>query len=203
MNGLRKIRERTVGLVILTIIPELGECAVLQRRGSWDFENNREQPWPGGCRLPILYGAFEEDHLLGTLRRKSAEEFGEAFSFFLTSNSIFYEFVYQVKKDDKPLFTIFAGAFSYEYLKLIRLQPSSGGLMFIRREDLDLVADLSRVPKSTPINFPALLPEELEAVKKGFDAFSPLASYCKPAPSLSNAVIHQPGIISREGDVRA
>lgn len=203
MSGLRKIKERTVGLAILTIIPELGECAVLQRRGSWDFENNREQPWPGGCRLPILFSTFEENDLIRTFRRKSAEEFGEAFYSFLKSNTIHHKLVYQVKKDDNPLFMIFATAFPYEYLKLIRLQPSSGGLIFIRREDLDLVADLSRVHRGTPINFPALLPEELEAVKKGFENFTPLANHCQSAPSLPNNLIRQPGIVSREGDVRA
>ena len=177
--------ERSVGLIVMAEISEMGLVAVLQERGRFNTEKMRPESWPGVCQVTAHGKLKEEESFEAALKREITEELGKEFydSFFVlgalsraggrTQEGILLE-VYREETPEKIVITFAAKVLDY-YLCLIRLGPDTGGLRFVRREEVEKIVDLRGfnrqigVPDRMTV---AMFPDEKEAVAKAFTLFA-------------------------------
>lgn len=164
-------QRKSAGLLLMTKVPDLGLCAVLQRRGEWDFEKNKYESWPGGCQITV-HGKLEEGELFATgLWREVKEELGIWLFGKLNDDCIELQqsiVDYLVIYEDYKVIT-FMLFVNYDLLKLIRLHPSSGGLRFLPQSHVDSIKPMQEFAKNIFITEAAMFSDEIKAVRKAFE----------------------------------
>lgn len=175
-------KKRSVGLVVLTEVPGLGVVVVLQRRGKNNPEKFEEgkinESYPGGCRVTChgrVRGIYCDER--DALYRKSLEEIGKDASFFvLTFFNQFVELVRHEGDDESSVIFGFVVHNGVEFLKKIRLHPSSGGLELLSQGEVRNIRNLGDFDKRvgvTDSGVIAMFPDEVEAVRLAFEKLVP------------------------------
>lgn len=164
--------KQSVGVVLITNLPGKGPCAVLQRRGFWNFEKMKPESWPNGCQVTAHGGVEEGEKLLQALEREAREELGEEFVEHATLR-MFAEDKLQVvfvHENEKRSVTTFGMEIPHESLRLIRLQPDSGGLFFVTADDLEEIENLDKFDRlgGVPSGRIAMFEDEKQAVARAF-----------------------------------
>ncbi|HCC59897.1 MAG: hypothetical protein A2601_01835 [Candidatus Staskawiczbacteria bacterium RIFOXYD1_FULL_37_73] len=166
--------EKSVGLVLVTEVPDLGVAAVLRERGFWNFEETDYQSWPGVCQVTVLGKLGPNETFLLALRCETEEELGTRFlNAFWPGHKDLVE-VFHEKTEEKEV-VIFSAKVDFYMLNLIRLEPSTGSIRFLTQCGLDYVWDFRNFSKKAQIvpdrTMIAMFPDEAEAVKKAFKHF--------------------------------
>jgi len=173
--------ERSVGLIVMTEIPERGLVAVLRERGRFNFEEMKREKFPGGYQVTAHGKLKRGESLPQALLREVGEELGPRIRRWLKANlergrtgKPFLTEVYNGRvSEDKDVVT-YAASMPAERLHDILLESSSGGLLLLRRQEVKRIADLtsfgevSGVPNRKII---AMFTYHKEAVVKAFAHF--------------------------------
>jgi hypothetical protein len=160
--------KRTVGLVVLTNIESLGGLvAILQVRGEFNNETMRPETWPGGCQVTVHGACNEAETQLETLLREAREEMGARFA------QMIHQF--HPVNEEGANFMMYAIP---DVVKNVQLHGGSGGLRFIRPDQVDSIVNLKDFDRKTGVTdrrITAMFPDEKEAVRLAFEKFSKLA----------------------------
>ncbi|WKZ26684.1 MAG: NUDIX domain-containing protein [Candidatus Paceibacterota bacterium] len=175
-------KKRSVGLVVLTKVPEVGVVAVLQRRGKFNPEKLADgkikESYPGGCQV-TCHGRVElgDDDEEAALLREAQEELGlEAAHKLLVQNRgrLVKLVEHRGDTEDATTFGIFMP--DPDFLKLIHLGPSSGGLELLPGSEVGNICHLRDFDKSTGVtdlDVIAMYYDERGAVRLAFDKLVP------------------------------
>ena len=166
--------EKSVGLIILTEIPDKGLVAVLRENGFYNLNTMSPEPWPGGCRFTIYGELSNGETFLSGLRCEIEEEFGHVFinEFWPKFRNSSIE-VSRTKKQDREI-VIFAVKIDRFLLASARLQPN-GGIRFLMPCSIYSVRDIRTYPRQVGIfdrSAIAMFSNEKEAVRKAFEHLS-------------------------------
>ncbi len=174
----QKAKKRSVGLVVLTDIPGMGVVAVLRRRGKINPEKDDfHESYPGGCQV-TCHGKVkpEDDKEDEALLREAGEEIGqEAAHKLLVQN----RGRLTVLVDDREANAVTFGIFmpDPDFIHLIRLEVSSGGLELLPQSEIgnirDLLRDFDKRTGVTDTNVIAMFPDEIKAVRLAFEILAP------------------------------
>lgn len=122
--------NKSVGLFIVTKLPNDDLVALLQARGRWNFETDKLETYPGCCQATASGGVGENESYEEAARREAYEELGPTFSVLVLE---------AFKRGDVYTLPIvkegvqnYALLVEYVATKKIALHPSSGGLRSIR-----------------------------------------------------------------------
>ena len=167
--------EKSVGLVLLTEVPDLGISAVLRERGFYNFEETKFESWPGACQVTVHGKLGPNETFMQALRCETEEELGSRFlnAFWPVHHNNMVEVVHLLT--DKKEVLIYAAKIDFCLLNLIRLCPDSGSIRFLLRHELGSVRDIRDYTKEDGAwnrALVAMFPDEKEAVKRAFELFS-------------------------------
>jgi len=165
--------EKSVGLVLITEVPDLGVAAVLRERGFWNFEEMKFESWPGACQVTVHGKLGPNETFMQAIRCEIEEELGTRFlnAFWPGFKSLVE--VSHEKTEEKEVVTL-ATKVDFYMLNLIRLDPSAGSIRFLTPCELDCVQDVRNFSKNQGVpdrTIIAMFPDEAEAVKKAFKHF--------------------------------
>ncbi len=168
-------QKQSVRIILFTELPEKGFVALLQKRGSYNFEEMKDETRPGGSQ-PTAHGGVEPgETILQALNREIFEELRNAWMEKDTPNQIVE--LYRLETPEKLVVT-YGVKIQPEATKKIRLEPSSGGLIPITEAELKSIKDLDSFDKKlgVPENHTiAVFPDNIEALRKGFEKFRPIS----------------------------
>ena len=172
-------KERFVGLIIMTkLVDSTGSsklAVILQRIGRWDFQNKARLDYPGCCKISAHGKLKEGEDFLQGLLRKSQDEFGNDFAkIIMGDNSSLKEIVYS--DTNKTEIRIYSVLVSEDDLKTIRLNPCTGGLDPVIKEEFEgnkgpvkIYSEMNAFGVHPAII--ALFEDEITAVRKAFEAY--------------------------------
>ena len=168
------MKKTSVGIILLTEIQSMGGLgAILQIRGEFNHEKMGTESWPGSCQITAhgrVKTPFSNHYDLQLeLTREILEELGVL--------PILRKFELLVHKNDEneEVFT-WGALIQKEEIDKLRLNAATGGLRLISREKLGAIMNLRDFDKEVGIRdrtITAMFPDEIEAVKKAFEAFAP------------------------------
>lgn len=174
-------KKRSVGLVVLTEIPNIGVVALLRRRGKVNPEKEDfRESYPGGCQVTCHGRAEEGESFENALFREMREEVG----FHLVDFPVRHQLVVLVDNPGEKEDVITYGAMIpwgdmiYALRSRIRLESSSGGLEFLLQSEVDNIQNLRDFDKRagvTDLNVIAMFEDEIEAVRLAFEKLVPQA----------------------------
>jgi len=162
--------DKSVGLIVLTEIPELGMVALLRERGYLNLEKMAPESWPGLCQVTV-HGRLEDDEtFFDALLRETCEELGQDFAFYLSG------LIAQDPKKLREVLHTYDGGKEVITLcicvelwmaKKIRLAPDSGALRPVNKGKAEEIVDTIGFKKKegvpTRITI-AMFPDERDAV---------------------------------------
>lgn len=133
-------QKLSVGLVVLTDVPSLGKVAILQRRGEWNHEKMGPESFPGICQVTCHGSLSENETFEQALLREAEEELGSEAMGLIAAAEERNELVMILQRDlgDK-IVRSYALPMPADFLKILRLGPSSGGIRLLRTEELDAI----------------------------------------------------------------
>jgi 8-oxo-dGTP pyrophosphatase MutT (NUDIX family) len=158
-------KKRSVGLVILTKIEDLGWVAMLQRRGEFDLEKMKPQSFPGAYQVTVHGGCKLEEDDIQALTREIKEELGEEFYKTLDLNKVVE---ISIKETFDKVISTFGIVIPQEFLKRI---PSAVGLKPVNEREADNIIPLHEADKKLGITdnrVTAMFKDEITAVKVVF-----------------------------------
>jgi hypothetical protein len=164
--------KKSVGIIVITRIPNGELAAVLQRRGVFNFEKTKRESYPGCSQVTAHGGLKEGEGFYDGLIRESLEELGEEFVQLAKNDTELFELVHD-NDTEKEVITF--GAFvAWERIKSIRLLPESGGIDIVPQSEIGSLVEITKDMKETGCSpsIRALFPDEIEAIKKAFDLVS-------------------------------
>jgi hypothetical protein len=148
----------------------LGPFVLLQCRGEWDYEKNRPESYPGCVQATASGGLEPEDaDADAAMRRETRQELGDAFAdlVFAETSAPLHEWHCDERERHATFYlaTVPEGA-----LALIRLHPSSGGLVRVRpgARIIDMYVECTREEGMPDRHVLAAFQEVIEAVPKAF-----------------------------------
>lgn len=159
-------KKRAVGIIIVTD----NNVAILQIRGSFNTEKMGPESWPGGCQVTAHGGCNPGESDEEALFREINEELGPEVATALKGLMVdpFMKLIAQ-KEDDKKIVKTFALRVpTIDFLKRVRLHPSSGGLRLVTSLDLSKIRNLSDFDKNEGVpnrQTIAMFNDEAEALK--------------------------------------
>lgn len=177
-----------VGLIVVTLIENGAggeeKAAVLQRRGTYNFEKRKPESYPGGCQLTVTGKIERSESPSQALEREIGEELGREFrqNFFerdVTSKLLFFG-----ETGERAVWGTFL---CVSTLRQVTLHPSSGGFVLVSERGLQRVKDLSKCNKGRGVrrqNQIAMFSDELEFVKLAFAKLKTPQGVRKPEPAL-------------------
>jgi len=166
--------EKSVGLVVLTEIPEMGLVAVLQERGRFNTGKMKPESWPGGCQVTAHGKVRKGEKCVQALLREVGEELGRTASQFIRNCINDLVVVSHFQKTDKEVVT-YAVKLEPSFLKRIRLGSDSGGLRYVQQKDINNTICLDSSNRTAGILYRptiGMFPDEKEALIKAFACFS-------------------------------
>ncbi len=168
-------QQASVGLLVFTELPNLGLCAVLQRRGEFNTEKTAPESWPGGCQV-TAHGKLEEgENFEDAIRREIAEELGAGF---FGQCYPFFGRLVEANRSETPnkIVVTFAIRVDVSALKHIRLGPDSGGLVYFPlTRSISDITDLTAFNKTTGVPDRATIAmfnDEIEALRLARNCFA-------------------------------
>ncbi len=157
-----------VGLLMMTQNPESGELiAVLQVRGDFNFEKNKPESFSGGYQLTVHGKREGGEESMETLAREMKEEL-----------KVDIAEIKKLKKGIKLLnreITEKGEIINYgvivpeSIIDSIELHPSSGGLKFTKKEELNKVQNLENYRGGVPEGVVAMFEDQKEATHIAFE----------------------------------
>ena len=167
--------EKSVGIIVLTRIPEMGLVAILRERG-WINPKKADyrESWPGGCQVTAHGKLQEDDDFYDALFREITEELGEDASGRIRDHANELVEVFRLQKENKNVVT-YAIKLEPSFIEDIRLGPESGAIRLVRPEEANSIIDLFSLDKSTGVQYRrtiAMFPDEKQAVINAFARFS-------------------------------
>lgn len=159
---------KSVGLEVLTRLPEANELtAILQIRGEFNHENMGPESYPGGCQITV-HGKLEDGETeVMALFREIREELGD---------SAYMQFYYVrhnwMSLNQTEMTTNFGIFLESDFLKCLRLSPSSGGIRLITRAQVEQIQDLRQFDKKVGVTdrgITAMFADEKEALRLAFE----------------------------------
>ena len=175
------MKKTSVGIILLTEIQSMGGLvAILQIRGEFNHEKKGPESWPGGCQISA-HGKVEDPnhspwHLAQEMYREVGEELGDDFKEAIIHDPLCRIQLLVHKDDEKEEVFTYGARISADQLGMVRLNASTGGLRLMNKEKLDAIMNLRDFDKEVGIRdrtITAMFPDEIEAVKKAFEAFAP------------------------------
>ncbi len=168
-------KKRSVGLVVLTDLPERGRVAALQVRGEWNFEKMKPESWPGACQVTV-HGKVEEcdKNWEDALFREASEEMegGVSSAVYLARGNNYLRPISQEIEAGEEVRT-YALLLNPKDFESVRLHVSSGGIRFVTEEQARQVWNIHQFKKNegVPRDITAMFPDEMVAVLKAFEHF--------------------------------
>jgi len=163
--------KTSVGLVILTEIPEYGLVAVSQRRGKFDVEKMKKESYPGGIQVSA-HGHLEDgEDFIDGLYREVGEELGKEVAIRLKDAKDSVLEINRVVNDKEEVVTYMV-KFPAEFLKEVKLSASTAGLEYISEKDVASISDLKGIDKIEGVadgRMIAMFLDEKEAIAKAFE----------------------------------
>lgn len=193
-------KRRVVGLLVMTELPEMGLVAVLQRRGEFNHEKMGPESFPGALQLTVWGGMEDDETPYGAMLREAEEELGkDVLSMlddptgkaaldavlrqqlgketddFLKDLEIDLDAgkpkeIYRFE-DKKNLKVAYAAKLPCEFLRNVRLGPSSGGIRLLKEEEIGKIQDLKNFDKAVGVtdrNVLAMFADTKETIKRAF-----------------------------------
>ncbi len=166
-------KKSSVGLVIMTEIPDYGLVAVLQNRGKFDVEKMKKESYPGGTQVSA-HGHLEEgEDFIDGLYREVEEELGEMVAKRLRDAK---DSVLEINRvtDDKEEVVTYMVKFPSEFLKEVKLSASTAGLEYISEKDIASISNIKGFDKVEGVvdrKTIAMYLDEKEAITKAFEFF--------------------------------
>lgn len=166
--------KRSVGLLVFTHLPSGELVAILQKRGRFNDETMLPESYPGGCQTTVWGGAKENENYDEALNREIGEEAGWVWAAdFLIART---EGTKVIRLEDPAIsggaVSLWAAYFPIEKIRQMRLSPATGGLEYLREEQIPTIHDLkakfsreSGVPNSYVI---AMFDDAREILERGF-----------------------------------
>lgn len=165
--------DKSVGLVVLTDIPEIGLVAVLRERGFFNFEEMAFESWPGACQVTVHGRLKEGEDFITALLREMTEELGNDFAFDITTllatKLMVFGKIMHIQ-GEKEIIT-YAVKVDPLLLRKIRLATDSGAIRFVTLEQSPKIADISSFDKRTGVQdrrIIAMFADEKDAVASAF-----------------------------------
>lgn len=175
--------QKSIGLLILTELPDLGRVAILQIRGEFNHETMKAETFPGGCQA-TCHGKAEQGECLpfalfreldGEIGKKAADMLYEIFHPRQDSGYVFCPKVSESSAEGPTeIATTYAVIMPPDILRIIRLSPSSGGLRLLKENEIPLIQNLRDFDRSEGVidrRVIAMIPDEKQAVQKAFETF--------------------------------
>lgn len=160
----------SVNLVIVTVLPEKGKVAILERIGSYEPLSQADAVFPGGCRVTCHSEFGGNNPVHNCLIWSAMATFGRHMEDFFGNIIHHTEYKKLADKTSGETETICFGLkLNRSFLPQTLLRPNSGGLVFATEEMMKTVHDLSQVnpiigvPNSGII---AMFLQEAEMVRK-------------------------------------
>ena len=166
--------KKSVGVILLTHIPtDEGErlAAVLQRRGSFNHEDDlRPETYPG-CLQVTCHGGVEENETETTaLYREMDEELGTRFLEVFWDHSqlrLISRF-----SDEKKEVVTYGAIVPRSWFKLLKLGPDTGGILYVCENALDGLTEITPEMKRKGPELSATLAmfsDEIKTVRMAFE----------------------------------
>lgn len=166
-----KIRKG-VGLLLITDLPRIGRVAVLQVRGYFNTEEMRPQYYAGGAQVTVYGGINKRETEKMALFREIREELGGKIEKLLRPK--WRKEISKISnfKRANEQGTIYAILLDRKFLSKISLSPDSGGLRFVKPDELKNSQDLSKYKSGVRDRFVlAVFPDTYKIVTKAFRVF--------------------------------
>ena len=170
-------KEKIVGLQIFTNLLDKGKVAILQRRGTYDFEKMKDETWPGGFQITAIGRATDpKEFFLNVLYDEVKGELGQYIADIviaeknkLGDQKLFDGIV--VRGDTEKEVKIYGFGLRWpEVKKHFKLHVSTGGLGYVAEANVSKIKNLLDFDKEKGVpdlRTIAMFPEEKEAVEKG------------------------------------
>jgi len=153
---------KSVGLLVMTRLPDYREkVAILHRRGVLN-ENLRLQSWAGGFQVTATGKVEEGEKEKQCLYREIGEEIGKAL---YPQNGKLVELF---RNEERVIYGIYQDKV---WVKNSRLSLASGGLVPVTKEVLPRIKNLLDFSKETGVkdrDVIAMFPDEITALKRAF-----------------------------------
>lgn len=170
-------KRMAVGVIVIVDVESLGRVAVLQRRGEFNLNHNKVVPqsYPGACQVTAHGGLEQEDShifLIG-LEREFREELGEVAAGYLRS-AIYTGKITELIRMETPekIVVTYGAIFPEAFIYSIRLEGESGGVTFVKEEDVKNILSLKNFDKKTGVrdrSVNAMFPDEIDALRMAFE----------------------------------
>lgn len=168
------MQKKSVGLIVYTFFN--GKLhAILQKRGRFNVEKMGRESIPGLCQVSVHGGLRKNETFEKGLKRETREEMPGLKVQFISLTELSHE-------ENEKMEAITYGFVSEKdletLLKSIHLHSGTGGLEIITAEDLPSIQTLNNpISAEDKLNGVTdgsikMFPDELNALKKGFDYFS-------------------------------
>ena len=167
-------KKRSVGLVILTQIPNKGLVAVLQRLGKFNDDKKwSAELYPGSCQITVQKKLEKGESSLFGLQKEIQAKFGAPFGEAVRNTK---PGLRPILKDFGPVseVEIFGIVIREEILGLAHLGPFTRGLDFVTHEESYKILSLknfNRVDGVPDLKTIAMPTDEILAVQKAFEKF--------------------------------
>ena len=172
-------QQQSVGLLILTKLPELGVVAILQARGTFNHERIAPANFPGICQV-TCHGDVQVDkqeRLIPALEREWGEESGRRLSDVAPYFRSKMVELARVDTPDKLVVTYGLYIENPEFLDFLKLNASTGGIRPLTREGVGSILQVEPALHKTrgvpDQRTNAMFSDEIEAVRKAFDILAP------------------------------
>ncbi len=165
---------KSVGLLLMIDHKELGLCALLQKRGEYNFEEAKPESWPGACQVTV-HGKLkpDEDATRGLIR-----EVQEKLGTYCLDRAIGKDVatsLLRLKITEGEIVTTYAARVPANKVLRFRLSPSSGGLIILPEdkvrgiEEIDTSSESLKRKGIGPRQCVVMFSDELECLKVAFN----------------------------------
>ncbi len=171
--------KKSVGLLLMVRMADGGIRAILQRRGWWNHETEKEESWRGSYQ-PTAHGGMEQNEIIDVaiILREVAEEIGEVVALQLAisiANENKLELLAETRNDEVWV-TTYGIIMPMEIIGKIRLGPSSGGIRPISTDEVRSIQSIEaggyRKDDTLPENrVIVMFDHNIRAVKQAFTVF--------------------------------
>ncbi len=165
--------KKIVGLIVLS--KDLNEVffAVLQKRGKHNSETGKPETFPGCLQVSCHGGLENNEDFLDALTRESMQELGEKFTRQCRAGSTLS--LVTDEENEKRHVKTFATFVQGHVVDMIVPGKDVGEIIRIMENDIKKIVPMTPDMKEAgaPDGVMAMFPDEIEALKKAFQAIRP------------------------------
>lgn len=166
--------KRSVGLLVFTHLPGGELVAILQKRGKFNDETMLPESFPGGCQTTVWGSAKDKENFDEALNREIGEETGWVWTAdFLIARAEGKRVIHlEDPNTSGGAVSLWAAYFPIEKIRQMRLSSATGGLEYLREEQIphirDLKAEFTRESGVKDADTLAMFDDAKEILKNGF-----------------------------------